>query len=113
MIGHELAAEVVELGEGTSGFDVGDRVQSIAAVPDGTCVECQTTAMTVCKNLRAIGYNWDGAFAEFMVVPEAVLKVEGLAHIPESLSYVEASVAEPLACALNGQELARVGERGG
>jgi L-iditol 2-dehydrogenase len=109
VIGHEIAGEVAELGEGTTGWEPGDRVQVIAAVPDGECIECRTTAMTVCANLRSIGYHWDGGFAEWMVVPQAVLKVDGLSRIPEGLSFAEAAVTEPLACVLNGQELARVG----
>ena len=44
-----------------------------------------------------------------MIVPRKVLKVDGLTRIPEGLSFAEASVAEPLACVLNGQELAGVG----
>ncbi|MEO8263615.1 MAG: zinc-binding dehydrogenase, partial [Pseudolysinimonas sp.] len=47
---------------------------------------------------------------EHMIVPREVLAVDGLTPIPDGLSYAEASVAEPLACVLNGQELARVGE---
>jgi L-iditol 2-dehydrogenase len=56
-----------------------------------------------------MGYQFPGGFAEYMIVPREVLAVEGLTRIPEQLSYAEASLAEPLACVLNGQELARVG----
>lgn len=109
VIGHEIAGEVSSLGAGTSGWTPGDRVQVIAAVPCGECIECTTTAMTVCSRLKSIGYHWDGGFAEWMVVPEAVLNVDGLSRIPDDLSFAEAAVTEPLACVLNGQELAGVG----
>jgi L-iditol 2-dehydrogenase len=66
--------------------------------------------MTVCPNQTAIGYHFDGGFAEYLVVPEDVLRVDGLNRIPEGVSFAEASVAEPFACAINGQELAQVGE---
>jgi L-iditol 2-dehydrogenase len=66
--------------------------------------------MTVCPNQTSMGYQYPGGFAEYMVVPEAVLRVDGLNRIPANLSFAEASVAEPFACVLNGQELARVGE---
>jgi L-iditol 2-dehydrogenase len=56
-----------------------------------------------------MGYHYDGGFAELMVVPAKVLAVEGLNRIPNGLSYAEASVAEPLACVLNGQLWAHVG----
>ena len=109
VIGHEIAGEIVEVGAGTDGWRAGDRVQVIAAIPDGTCHECRRGAMTVCPNQRSMGYHYDGGFAEFMVVPRAVLDVDGLNRIPDSIGYDEASVAEPLACVINGQELAKVG----
>jgi len=51
-----------------------------------------------------MGYQYDGGFAEFMIVPEAVLQVGGLNHIPDGVGFAEASAAEPLACAINAQE---------
>jgi L-iditol 2-dehydrogenase len=109
VIGHEVAGEVVALGRGTAGFAEGDRVQLIAAVPCGDCRECSRGNMTVCERLTSIGYHYDGGFAEYLVVPELVLRVGGLNRIPEHVSYEAASMTEPLACVLNGQELARVG----
>ncbi|WP_370325836.1 zinc-dependent dehydrogenase [Euzebya sp.] len=110
VIGHELAGEVVEVGEGTEGFAVGDRVQVIAAVPCGECWACEAGIAQVCENQTSMGYQYPGGFAEYMIVPELVVRVGGVNPIPEGLSYAEAAVTEPLACALNAQELARVGE---
>jgi L-iditol 2-dehydrogenase len=110
VMGHEVAGEIVEVGDGVNGWAVGDRVQVIAAIPDGTCYECKRGFQTVCENLESIGYQYDGGFAEFMRVPAKVLAVDGLNRIPESLSAAEAAVTEPLACVLNGQELATVGD---
>jgi L-iditol 2-dehydrogenase len=112
VMGHEIAGEIVELGDGTEaqGWAVGDRVQVIAAIPCGQCAECLRGRMTVCLNQESMGYQYDGGFAEYMTVPAKVLAVDGLNRIPDGVGYDEASVAEPLACVLNGQELARVGE---
>jgi L-iditol 2-dehydrogenase len=101
VMGHEIAGEVVGTGE---------RVQIIAAIPCGQCEECRRGRMTVCPNQESMGYHYDGGFAEYMVVPAKVLAVNGVNHIPSSLSFAEASVAEPLACVLNGQTLAQVGD---
>ncbi len=113
VMGHEIAGEVVEVRNGVNddgdGWRVGDRVQVIAAIPCGTCVECRRGRMTVCPNQESMGYHYDGGFAEMMVVPAKVLAVAGLNRIPDGVDFAEASVAEPLACVLNGQELARVG----
>ncbi|GAB3432880.1 zinc-dependent dehydrogenase [Actinophytocola sediminis] len=110
VIGHEIAGEVVEVGADVTGWAPGDRVQVIAAVPCGTCAECTSGHQTVCPNQTSVGYHYDGGFAEYLVVPRAVLAVDGLNRIPDGVGFAEASVAEPLACVLNGQELAGVGD---
>jgi len=109
VMGHEIAGEVVATGEGVTGWAPGDRVQVIAAIPCGQCAECRRGRMTVCPNQESMGYHYDGGFAEYCVVPAKVLAVDGLNRIPDGIGFAEASVAEPLACVLNGQELARVG----
>jgi L-iditol 2-dehydrogenase len=104
-MGHEIAGEVVEVGaEAQGGFQVGDRVQCIAAVPCGECHECRKGWMEVCQNQTSVGYQYDGGFAEYMIVPEQVLKVDGLNRIPDNVGFDEASAAEPFACAINAQE---------
>jgi L-iditol 2-dehydrogenase len=109
VIGHEIAGEVVEVGSDDLGWQPGDRVQCIAFVPCGRCFQCTHRAMTVCDNATSVGYDYDGGFAEFMIVPENVLRVDGLNRIPEGLEYHVAAATEPLACALNAQEQVEVG----
>lgn len=109
VMGHEIAGEVVDVGADVEGWAAGDRVQVIAAVPCGRCEECTRGRMTICPNQTSVGYHYEGGFAEYLVVPEQVLAVDGLNRIPDGVSFAEASVAEPLACVLNGQELAAVG----
>jgi L-iditol 2-dehydrogenase len=109
IMGHEIAGEIVDVGSQVSGWSAGDRVQVIAAVPCGMCRECLRGRMTVCLNQTSVGYQYEGGFAEYLVVPEQVLRVDGLNRIPDGIGFAEASVAEPLACVLNGQRLAQVG----
>jgi len=108
-MGHEVAGEIVEVGEAVnaaygSDWKPGDRVQVIAAVPCGQCHECRKGWMEVCQNQTSVGYQYDGGFAEFMIVPEQVLRVDGLNRIPDNVGFDEASAAEPFACAINAQE---------
>ena len=110
VMGHEIAGEIVDVGEGVEGWTAGDRVQVIAAIPDGTCADCLAGRPTVCAHQLSMGYQFPGGFAEYMIVPREVLQVDGLNRIPEGLGFAEAILAEPLACVLNGQELARVGD---
>ncbi|MFI6317960.1 zinc-dependent dehydrogenase [Nonomuraea sp. NPDC050556] len=100
VMGHEIAGEVVGTGE---------RVQVIAAIPCGSCPDCVRGRMTVCQNQESMGYHYDGGFAEYMAIPAKVVAVNGVNRVPDGVSFAEASVAEPLACVLNGQELVRVG----
>ena len=81
VIGHEIAGEVVAAGDDAA-WRPGDRVQCIAAVPCGHCHQCVRRSMTVCEQLTSVGYQYDGGFAEYMVVPRAVLRVDGLHRIP-------------------------------
>ncbi len=62
----------------------------------------------MCINLTAIGYHYDGGFAEFMVVPEDAVRNGCVNTIPSELSFEEAALAEPLACAINGQQLSQI-----
>ncbi|MGH2640435.1 MAG: zinc-dependent dehydrogenase [Actinomycetota bacterium] len=113
VLGHEVAGEITEVGSGGDGHEgdrwsEGDRVQIIAAIPDGVCFFCRRGQHTVCEDLESIGYQYDGGFAEFMRVPAKVLAVDGVNRIPEHVPFEQASLTEPLACVLNGQELAKV-----
>jgi L-iditol 2-dehydrogenase len=111
IMGHEIAGEVVEVGANVTGdWKPGDRAQVIAAVPCGDCHECNKGWMAVCQNQTSVGYQYPGGFAEFMIVPQQVLKVDGLNRIPDNVGYDEASAAEPFACAINAQELLGIEE---
>ncbi len=76
-IGHEIAGEVVEVGadvNATYGVSLAGRATAprcIAAVPCGECHECRKGWMAVCQNQTSVGYQYDGGFAEYMIVPEA------------------------------------------
>lgn len=107
-MGHEIAGEIIEVGLDVDGWSVGDRVQVIAAIPCGICPDCLAGRMTICPNQTSMGYHFDGAFATYCRVPAQVLAVNGLNRIPDGVSFAEASVAEPLACVINGQQLAQV-----
>jgi len=110
IIGHEIAGEIIEVGAHTSGYSVGQRVQIIAAIPCEECWACKAGKQGICINQTSMGYQFAGGFAEEMIVPQSVIKADGVNTIPDGLSFDEASVAEPLACALNAQRLIHVGK---
>ena len=109
VIGHEIAGEVVEAGKNVHRVKAGDRVAIGADVPCGTCRWCTNGMGTNCKINYAIGYQFPGGFQEYMVLNQTTLDYGPVSPIPAGLSFAEAAIAEPLACAVNGLELASFG----
>ena len=87
VIGHEVAGEIVALGAGVTGWQVGDRVQVIAAIPCGECFQCRRGFQTVCERLESIGYQYDGGFAELIRI--LAPKASRLLFVPTSLKFTK------------------------
>ncbi|NBQ38901.1 MAG: threonine dehydrogenase [Alphaproteobacteria bacterium] len=107
ILGHEFAAEVVENG-GHSQFSCDQAVVVCPQFACGHCAYCIRGAENLCRNLRAMGYEIDGAFAEYVRIPNHAVESGNVFTMPEGLSYEQASLAEPLACVMNGQSLVGV-----
>jgi len=69
VIGHEFAGEIVEIGPGVNGYQVGDRVTAEGHVTCGICRNCRAGKMHLCHRAVGIGGGRDGAFAEYLVMP--------------------------------------------
>lgn len=106
ILGHEFAGEVVETG-GHHSFHKGQAVCVCPQFACGHCECCLLGAENLCRNLSALGYQLDGAFAEYVRIPSRGVLAGNVLAMPESLEFEIASLAEPLACVMNGQE--RVG----
>src|SRR6267143_503551 len=106
VLGHEIAAEVVELGAGVDSAKVGDRVFVSHHVPCGKCRYCLAGHETVCDTLRSTNFD-PGGFAEFVRVPKINVR-QGVFPIPREVSDDEAVFIEPLACVVRGQRRAAV-----
>jgi len=104
VLGHEIAGEVVEVGEGVTSFREGDRVAVTHHVPCMSCHYCTSGHETVCDTLRTTSFE-PGGFSEFVRVP-AINVDRGTFRLPDSVSYEEGSFVEPLACVLRGQRQA-------
>ena len=68
-MGHECAGEVVELGSGAGGVQVGDLVSVETHVTCGVCYPCRTGQEHICEKVSILGVDQDGAFADYLVVP--------------------------------------------
>jgi len=96
IIGHEYTGEVVKTGELVTRVKEGDLVASETHIPCGHCYQCLTGRMHICKNMKILGFDIDGAFADYVVVPEVVLW-----KLSEGIEPEYASVMEPLGNAVH------------
>lgn len=102
IIGHEFAGEIVAI-DGPSRFAIGQRVGVCPAIPCGQCPQCLRGRENLCADLKAIGYEIDGAFAEYIRIPNRAVELGNVRVLPAHLTYEAAALIEPLACVLNGQ----------
>ncbi len=110
VLGHEFAGVVADTG-GHSQFSVGQAVCVCPQFACGHCDYCIRGAENLCRNLTAMGYEIDGAFAEYVRIPASGVRSGNVFAMPEGLSFEKAALAEPLSCVMNGQE--RVGVKMG
>lgn len=97
ILGHECSGEVVEIGEDVKYVRPKDKVVIDPNIPCLTCYYCRNGMENLCKNVASLGYTVDGAFARYVVVPEIALY-----KIPKDMSFIDATLTEPLACVLSG-----------
>jgi L-iditol 2-dehydrogenase len=109
VIGHEFSGVVVEAGAGVKDFTTGDRVCMDPVVPCRACPYCKAGLENVCQNRQAMGYEFDGAFAQYIRIPAIALQAGNVFKMPEGMSFEAAALSEPLACCINGQQNAQVG----
>ncbi len=95
-LGHEPAGVIVKTGSFVQGFKVGDRVFVHHHVPCFVCRYCRAGEFSMCSSFRESNI-YPGGFAEFIRVPGENVR-KGLLLLPENVSFVEATLIEPLAC---------------
>ena len=106
VLGHEVAGDIVEVGEGVSHLSVGQRVVASHHVPCNTCRMCLTGNHTACHTLHTTNFD-PGGFAEYVRVP-ALQTERGVLVLPDSVTYDEGSFVEPLGCVVRAQVRAGV-----
>ena len=107
ILGHEFSGEIVEVGPAVEGLMVGDKVVGTGYRTCGVCHWCQQGLMDRCPNPRVPGEGLDGAFAEYVVVPNPALG-RTFFHIPENLDWDEAATIEPISVACYAVKRARI-----
>jgi len=110
IIGHEVIGTITELGDSIEGFSVGDRVQIAPALGCGTCYQCRRGHTNLCGNLKTIGFDFDGTFAEYMEIPPEAFEQKHVSKVPADLESKKAVLTEPIACIVNAQQYLNIEE---
>ncbi|MCP2727717.1 zinc-dependent alcohol dehydrogenase [Limnofasciculus baicalensis] len=97
LFGHEVVGEIISLGAGVTGWQIGDRIVANNSAPCMKCFFCQRQEYSLCSNLI---FN-NGTFAEYLKIPAPIVQHNVLA-VPPDLPDALASMTEPLACVLHG-----------
>ena len=106
VMGHEAAGVVEKAGANVSRVKEGDLVAIGADVPCGQCHWCRNGLGNNCAINYAVGYQIPGAFTQYMLLPKLLLEEGPVTPFSNAIGCDEAALAEPLACAINGLELA-------
>lgn len=106
VLGHEISGEIVELGEGVTRCNIGDRVFVSHHIPCNTCRYCLRGHHTACETLHTTNYD-PGGFAEYVRIP--ALNVDrGVFPLPDEISHDQGVFVEPLGCVVRGQRVANL-----
>ncbi|MDC7291125.1 alcohol dehydrogenase catalytic domain-containing protein [Blautia schinkii] len=104
--GHEFYGEVVEIGKGVEGVEIGDHMISEQIVPCGECVYCRAGQYWMCQESDVYGFknHTQGGFAEYMKFHK-----RGINHkIPKDMPLEKALLIEPYACSMHAVERGKI-----
>lgn len=110
ILGHELSGTIHTLGSRVTGWKKGDRIAAGPNIACGDCWFCLRGLATACDNLKIIGVHMNGGFAEFVHIPGEAIKGGCLNLLPSGVSFDEATLIDPLSCAINANELSGIRE---
>jgi len=99
VLGHEFSGDIVEIGANVTGVTIGNRVTAMSGVGCGKCYWCRQDQPIRCRNLKLLGYQIPGAFAQYVSIPGFKIG-QYAALLPDNMTYQEAALAEPLSVAL-------------
>lgn len=106
--GHEIVGKIIEAGEGASDLPSGP----VFVAPNmgcGSCSQCLSGNNNRCRKTQALGITLDGGFAEYLLIPAAAIAQGNVIPLGKGFDAAEATLIEPLACVIRGQEPLGIG----
>lgn len=108
ILGHEFVGTIEQAGARVANYRVGERVGIAPNIGCGSCEMCGRGLMNMCPDYSAFGINLDGSHTEFVRIPGPAILQGSVIRLANGVSSIEAALAEPLSCAVNGIRAARV-----
>lgn len=91
IFGHELAGEIVEVGKNVKNIEAGDLISADSHIACGQCFQCRTGQSNICRNIKVLGVDVNGCFAEYLALPE-----RNAWKVPKTRPLEIASIMDPL-----------------
>ena len=106
ILGHEFSGVIVDKGTAVEGFRVGDRVVVEPSSVCGECFFCERMEYSLCENLKQLGHQLPGSFAEY-----TLSKAKFTYQLPNTIAFEKAALIQPLAISIHAAD--RAGIRNG
>jgi L-iditol 2-dehydrogenase len=103
--GHEISGIITSVGEGVGDLAEGERVSLCPIIACGSCSFCRVGKRNRCPRRITLGYDENGGLAEYLLVPEPIVRLGHVFKLPDSVPLNLASLLEPTACVMNSMEL--------
>lgn len=105
IVGHEITGTVASVGAGVTGVRPGERYIVQTVIGCGACPMCRKHRENLCeKGFIAMGYQFNGGFADYMVMPKVAVDQGCLIPVPADLPAEIGTLIEPLSCCVNGMQ---------
>jgi L-iditol 2-dehydrogenase len=103
--GHEISGVVHQVGEGVEDIEVGEHVSLCPIIACGSCSFCRVGKRNRCPRRITLGYDENGGLAEYLLVPEPIVRLGHVFKLPGGVPLDLASLLEPTACVFNSMDL--------
>lgn len=103
--GHEVSGVVDSVGEGITGIEAGERVSLCPIIACGACSFCRVGKRNRCPKRITLGYDENGGLAEYLLVPEPIVRLGHVFKLPDEVPLDLASLLEPTSCVFSSMEL--------
>jgi len=108
VLGHEFGGTIEEVGKNVEFYQKGMEIAVAPNMGCGICDKCVRGNGHMCDAYTAFGINIDGAFAEYVKIPEKAIRQGNLMVTPAGMKAEEVAINEPLSCAYNGALQCRI-----